>query len=62
MAASWAFTGRTAVSDIMGFCHWKSHTTFTSFSLKDLAWSNGEVLTLDRFVALQSKIHTDHPQ
>ena len=39
-AASKAFYGGVSVDEIMQACHWKAHTTFTNFYLKDLTWSD----------------------
>ena len=39
-AASKAFYGGVSVDQIMQACHWKAHTTFTNFYLKDLTWSD----------------------
>ena len=38
MAASLAFKGGVSLDQILGACFWKSHTTFTNFYLKDVAW------------------------
>ena len=35
-AASKAFYGGVSVDQIMQACHWKAHSTFTNFYLKDL--------------------------
>ena len=39
-AASKAFYGGVSVDQIMQACHWKAHSTFTNFYLKDLTWSD----------------------
>ena len=36
-AASWAAIGGASVDQILHACHWKTHNTFTSFYLKDIA-------------------------
>ena len=36
-AASKAFYGGVSMDQIMQACHWKSHSTFTKFYLRDLA-------------------------
>ena len=38
MVASLAFKGGVSLDQILGACFWKSHTTFTNFYLKDVAW------------------------
>ena len=42
MAASLAFKGGVSLDQILGACFWKSHTTFTNFYLKDVAWRSKE--------------------
>ena len=42
MAASLAFKGGVSLDQILGACFWKSHTTFTNFYLKDMAWKSKE--------------------
>jgi len=42
LAASWAFRSGVALEGVMNACSWKSHNTFTSFYLKDIALSNPE--------------------
>ena len=42
MVASLAFKGGVSLDQILGACFWKSHTTFTSFYLKDVAWKSKE--------------------
>ena len=39
-AASKAFYSGVSVDQIMQACHWKAHSTFTNFYLKDLTWSD----------------------
>ena len=41
-AASKAFYGEVSVDQIMQACHWKAHSTFTNFYLKDLTWSDND--------------------
>ena len=39
-AASKAFYSGVSEDQIMQACHWKAHSTFTNFYLKDLTWSD----------------------
>ena len=38
MSASLAFKGGVSLEQVLGSCYWKSHNTFTTFYLKDVAW------------------------
>ena len=40
MSASLAFKGGASLEQILGSCYWKSHNTFTTFYLKDVAWKS----------------------
>ena len=40
MSASLAFKGGALLEQILGSCYWKSHNTFTTFYLKDIAWQS----------------------
>ena len=40
MSASLAFKGGASLEHILGSCYWKSHNTFTTFYLKDVAWQS----------------------
>ena len=42
MAASLAFKGGVSLDQILGACFWKTHSTFTNFYLKDVAWKSSE--------------------
>ena len=42
IAASLAFKGGVSLDQILGACFRKSHTTFTNFYLKDVAWKSKE--------------------
>ena len=42
MAAYLAFKGGVSLDQILGACFWKSHSTFTNFYLKDVAWKSTE--------------------
>ena len=57
MAASWASLGGISTDAILRACHWKQHTTFTSYYLQPLAWRNGERFTLGPMVAAQNVIN-----
>ena len=37
----------------MQACHWKAHNTFTNFYLKDLTWSDDNIMYLGPVVAAQ---------
>ena len=53
-AASKAFYSGVSVDQIMQACHWKAHSTFTNFYLKDLTWSHTDInLYLGPIVAAQ---------
>ena len=55
MATSLAFHGGIPLDQILGACFWKSHSTFTSFYLKDIAWqcSQNAEFSLGSVVAAQ---------
>lgn len=53
IASSWAAKGNVSISQIMDACFWKSHSTFTSFYLKDIYVDNDDCFTLAPFVAAQ---------
>ena len=55
-AASKAFYGGVSVEQIMSACHWKSHNTFTSFYLKDLAWQTDDSYSLGSVVVAQQVV------
>ena len=57
-AASKAFQGGVSLDQILAACHWKAHTTFTQFYLKDLAWADSELYHLGPVVAAQ-QVHYD---
>ena len=60
MAASWALRGGVGVEDIMATCHWKNPSTFSSFYLQPLAWSDGDHYSIGPFVAAQAVVHGDN--
>ena len=51
LAASLAFVNRVPLQSIMNTCSWMSHNTFTSFYLRDLAWTSGAGFRLGQVVA-----------
>ena len=51
MAASWAFLRNALIESILGACRWKSHSTFSSFYLRDLTSIQDEMLRLGPVVA-----------
>ena len=51
MAASWALVKNASIDSILSACSWRSHTTFTSFYLKDLSRIQGDMLKLGPVVA-----------
>jgi hypothetical protein len=53
MAASWARLQNITLDDILAACTWKSHNTFTSFYLRDLAQLQGDMHRLGPVVAAQ---------
>ena len=56
LAASLAFTNKVSLNDVMSACTWKSHNTFTSFYLRELAWEDDSGLQLGRLVAAESVV------
>ena len=52
-AASKAFQGGVPLDQILAACHWKYHSTFTQFYLKDVAWADSELYHLGPVVAAQ---------
>ena len=60
-ASSWAAIGGASVDQILHACHWRSHNTFTSFYLKDIAWEDAQNFTLGPFVAAQSIVQPQGP-
>ena len=55
MESSLAFKGGVSLHQILGACFWKSHTKFTNFDLKDVAWKSkeGSEYSLDSVVSGQ---------
>ena len=57
MAASLAFKGGADLEDVLTACSWASHTTFTSFYLKDIALSENDKLSLGPLAVAQRVIN-----
>ena len=38
----WLLRGGVFLDQILGTCFWKTHSTFTNFYLKDVAWKSTE--------------------
>ena len=63
-ASSWAFTGGASLKQLMDACYWRSHTTFSSFYLKD-HWTcktDRDMYSLGPIVAAGSIVHVGHWQ
>ena len=56
LAASWARFAGAPVSSILEACHWRSHSTFTSFYLRDLSVVADSVLRLGPLSVAQQRI------
>ena len=56
MASSWAFLRNISLEEILAACGWKSHSTFTSFYLKDLTVQGDNLLKLGPVVVAQSTV------
>ena len=56
LAASLAFRGNIDMEDIMSSCSWRSHSTFSSFYLRDVSAVQGRLFTLGPLVVAQSVI------
>jgi len=57
LAASLAFRGNLDLEEIMQACSWKSHSTFSSFYLRDVSVLQSHMLVLGPIVAAQSVVH-----
>ena len=57
-AASWAFHENVSMDTIMWACTWKSHNTFSSYYLKDLAWMKEEMYSLGPVVVAGASLST----
>ena len=44
------------LQQILSACHWKSHSTFTEFYLKDVAWADSELFHHGPVVAAQQNL------
>ena len=51
--------GRVSLEQILGAFFWKSHSTFTNFYLKDVAWKSkdGSEYSLGPIVSAQHVVH-----
>ncbi len=58
VAASWAFHENVSMDTIMSACTWKSHNTFSSYYLKDLAWMKEEMYSLGPVVVAGASLST----
>ena len=61
-ASSWAFTGGASLKQLMDACFWRSHTTFSSFYLKD-HWTcetDKDMFSLGPIVAAGSIVQVGH--
>ena len=56
-AVSKAFQSGVSLEQILSACHWKSHSTFTQFYLKDVTWADTELFHLGPVVAAQQVHH-----
>ena len=56
LSASLAFAAKVPIEKVMEACSWSCHNTFTSFYLRDLALSQGEVFRLGPLVVAQSVV------
>lgn len=56
MAATLAFTSQAGLDEVLKACTWKSHSTFTSFYLRDMAHTREELFTLGPLVAAQKVV------
>jgi len=56
LAASWAARGTYSMDQLMQACSWSSHTTFTSFYLKDLSAIKDDLLTLGPLSVAQTVV------
>ena len=62
MAATLASRGTYRLEDLMDACSWKSHTTFTSFYLKDLSEIQGELHKLGPLAVAQTVVLPAKPR
>ena len=57
LSASWDALKNVATADILSACRWRSHTTFTTFYLRDLTEVEGQLLALSNVItAAQSRL------
>ena len=53
-SSSWAFERNVSLESIMTACRWSSHTTFTSYYLRDMAYLRDSLLELGPLVMASS--------
>ena len=56
LAASWAVRGTYGLEAVLQACTWKTHTTFTSFYLKDLSAISGDLFALGPLSVAQTVV------
>ena len=56
LSASLAWTNQTALEDVLAAAGWKTHTTFTSFYLRDLTLQTEDLMSLGPLVASQKVV------
>jgi len=56
LAASWAARGTYSLDQLLQACSWSSHTTFTSFYLKDMSAIKDDLLTLGPIAVAQTVV------
>ena len=56
LSSSLAFLGRVPLQRVMESCTWKSHNTFTSFYLRDLAMKQQDLFSLGPLIAAQTVV------
>jgi len=60
LAASWAARGTYSIDQLLQACSWSSHTTFTSFYLKDMSAIKDDLLTLGPISVAQTVVNPRH--
>lgn len=56
LSASWASYAGASISTILEACHWRAHSTFTSFYLRDLSAVADDLYSLGPLVAAQQRV------
>jgi len=57
LAASLAFRGNIDLEEIMQACSWQSHSTFSSFYLRNVSQVQGDLRVLGPIVAAQAVVN-----